>query len=449
MKKIFTLFASSLIAGSTLGQRMDTFGLYESHPGTEDHQDRRGDSRDVLFSLRNMPDYALKASENMRVLDSVTRYQWDETASGWMNYFKGYFIYNQYGQIVEWYNREWVSTSGAWEPYDRETHEYDEEGNLAVFTDHNLSEQGDGWYSSWKREYAYEDGRLIGYAESQKDNEGESFYPVWLVEYLYDDQDRVSGTREYIYTFSWKETWRSEYVYDDNGNLLTYTVYDESETDPDGWVYRFKDEYEYNQDGHLTLFEEYDWDESEEIWLNADREEYHPSASGNIDRYIDFNWDDSEEMWVRSWKRENTYDENYGYEQLVLPWFYHDDIPNFFNNLMTEYNTFDYEGGEWIEGYRGNYHFSGSGTTGLTMEKPGNFSFYPNPAGSTVTLMLDDRRMEYRLEVFDLTGKNLLSRQVRSHQPVDVSQLSEGIYLMRVSDMENNPVGIEKILIRE
>jgi len=102
MKKVFTLFVSSLVAVTTLGQQRDTYGLYENHRSKEDHPNRRGVSRDVLFSLEHKPDYALKSSENMRVLDSVTRYRWDETTSDWMNYFKGYFIYNEDGQIVEW-----------------------------------------------------------------------------------------------------------------------------------------------------------------------------------------------------------------------------------------------------------------------------------------------------------------------------------------------------------
>ena len=346
------------------------------------------------------------------------------------------------------YNREWVSTSGTWEPYDRETHEY-EDGNLVVFTDFNLSEQGAGWYSSWEREYAYEDGRLIGYVESQNDNEGESFYPVWLVEYLYDDQDRVSGTREYIYYFTWEETRRSEYVYDEDGNLLTYIVYDDSESAPSGWIYNWKEEFEYNQDGHLILFEEYDWDESEETWLNADREEYNPSASGNMDSYIDFNWDESGEMWVRSWKRENSYDENYGYDQLVLPWFYRDNIPNFFNHMIIEYNTFDYVDDAWEKNYKGNYHFSGTGTTGIQGIKSSRLTYYPNPAGSTITFQLDDPSSTFKLEVFALSGRNVYSGLIENRQPVNISQLSEGFYLFRISDLKNHPVGTEKIYIKE
>ena len=463
MKRIFTLIAGSLIAMTAMGQEWENRGSHNDprHVGHEDprhmgfYQGKEGFPKAASYMMKQtpmmkqVPQDRLKATLDMQVLDSLVEYWWDENASGFREDYKVYYTYNEDGQIVEYRSMVWNSTTGSWEQDDLETYEYDEKGNLLVYMDYDLNDAGTEWFSGWKREYVYEEGRLSGYFEFQKRDPGEEFYAVWAAEFTYDGEGRRTGSVEYLFVFSWEESYKTEYDYDEDGNLLQYHAYVDSDTDPSGWIYTYREDYTYDRNGYVTLYEAYDWDEDEETWVNDDREEYTYATNGNLEDYLDYNWDEAAEQWVLSWKREHAYDNNYSYDQLVLPWFYHDDFPNFFNHMMIEYHTYDYVEGEWENDYKGNHHFSGTGTTGVKSKESDPVSFYPNPAGSVITLQVDGQSSAFRLEVFDLTGKNVYSDLVENRGTVDISRLSEGFYLFRISDTEGKHIGAEKIYIRE
>ncbi|TGE24922.1 T9SS type A sorting domain-containing protein [Hymenobacter aquaticus] len=61
------------------------------------------------------------------------------------------------------------------------------------------------------------------------------------------------------------------------------------------------------------------------------------------------------------------------------------------------------------------------------------FSAYPMPAKDALTIQLPATVKEARLEILDTTGRVVLKSKVKAGQPVNLSQLAKGHYLLRLS----------------
>lgn len=77
---------------------------------------------------------------------------------------------------------------------------------------------------------------------------------------------------------------------------------------------------------------------------------------------------------------------------------------------------------------------------------------YPNPAEYTLYLqLLNKQKTSLEFRIYDLVGKTVLKQNIQLDSgnrtvPIDVSSLQEGIYLIRMSDMEN--VFTKKLVIK-
>jgi hypothetical protein len=79
-------------------------------------------------------------------------------------------------------------------------------------------------------------------------------------------------------------------------------------------------------------------------------------------------------------------------------------------------------------------------------------AIYPNPAENIIHIqLLDKQSISFHLTITDLVGKSVLDRDIHLDPgnktiPVDVSQLREGIYMLRMSDQEN--IYTKKLVIK-
>ncbi len=398
--------------------------------------------------------HSLKSMQEFYRLDSLLEEDWDMAASSYAGDFKAYYTYNEAGSLTEFRSVTRNDESGTWDPYDRETYLYDEESRLVLFTDYDLDESGTEWYDSWAEAFNYADGRLIETIEAQRDGPGEEAYPVWKTVFSYDESGWVTGTMEYIFLFDWELTWKTERTYSESGQLLTYTDFNDSDTDPSGWVYVDRETYSYDEENLLTEYVRIEWDEEAGVWVNVDREEFDLQSNGDVQGFIDFDWNEMDEQWEMNRKLEYTYKPGVTYEQLWIPWFYMDDIPNYFNSQLISYAGSDYESGEWVNAFRGTYFYTAPEATGLRTSGRSSFTLYPNPASSSVRLSADGVPADgisglLSVELYDLRGKLLLRDQVVPEQLIDLKDVPEGIYLLRVMDRLDQPVGMEKIVIRK
>src|SRR5690606_41106435 len=84
--------------------------------------------------------------------------------------------------------------------------------------------------------------------------------------------------------------------------------------------------------------------------------------------------------------------------------------------------------------------FSNKGATmqSLTLSNPevaiNDFKISPNPAKSKVTINLPNGANNVKLDVFDVLGKKVMTKNLSSlNSTFDVSKCNSGIYLMRIT----------------
>jgi hypothetical protein len=83
---------------------------------------------------------------------------------------------------------------------------------------------------------------------------------------------------------------------------------------------------------------------------------------------------------------------------------------------------------------------------GITETSESVFSVYPTPADGLVTIAAGNDR-PYQYQLFDLTGKSMSeSHQASGTNTLDVSHLSSGLYLLRISQSEGSLT--KKIIVR-
>lgn len=74
-----------------------------------------------------------------------------------------------------------------------------------------------------------------------------------------------------------------------------------------------------------------------------------------------------------------------------------------------------------------------------------NFSIYPNPAGDVVNIETKQNTNNLNIQVFDINGRKVIQKDI-STKTLDVSQLSRGIYLLKINS--NGVSQTEKLIIQ-
>jgi hypothetical protein len=65
-----------------------------------------------------------------------------------------------------------------------------------------------------------------------------------------------------------------------------------------------------------------------------------------------------------------------------------------------------------------------------------NTAIYPNPTRGNITVMDGDICVPIQLEIYDISGKPIISEQIIPGQIINIGDLSSGIYIFRITDTE-------------
>lgn len=81
----------------------------------------------------------------------------------------------------------------------------------------------------------------------------------------------------------------------------------------------------------------------------------------------------------------------------------------------------------------------------VNSESLNEISLYPNPANSHIAIKgLND--LNAQIEIFDLNGHKIMSKQNLNVSDIDISALSNGLYLVRIkSDKQNKTIKLIKL----
>jgi len=73
-------------------------------------------------------------------------------------------------------------------------------------------------------------------------------------------------------------------------------------------------------------------------------------------------------------------------------------------------------------------------------------SIYPNPAKDFITVKAAEGFKIETIEIYDAIGKLMLTK--KDEKNIDISQLSKGVYSIKISSLETNKVIIKKFILK-
>ena len=335
----------------------------------------------------------------------------------------------------------WETTFG--EQY-RTVYTYDEY-DYYLIEEHTKINEGDGWMDYYMITYEYDfNGNVLeavamsAYETGEMENEARASYTYdgdLLSEVVYqewEDGDWVNETKE-VYNYSgdvstilywdWNGTnWTSDelYTYTRNGNTIELLM---QYMQGGAWQNEEKQIITLNFDERVTEILDQDW--AGTIWVNDELTTYNYEGNVFPTKTIK-EWDGSD--WEDHQKFEYTYDDNdNAVSGLCLgfggyDWVSHDgDVEMVFGNGEKSYEYYGY----WVE-------VEYVDLTSVNENAAAKFMVYPIPAENEIQIQAEGFQ---KAEIYSLTGQKMLESLQNN---MNVSQLSSGLYIIKVYDLEGN-----------
>jgi hypothetical protein len=70
---------------------------------------------------------------------------------------------------------------------------------------------------------------------------------------------------------------------------------------------------------------------------------------------------------------------------------------------------------------------------------------YPNPAKNFITI--DPKNRNSRLDIYSMSGQIVKTEMINSKVSVNISDLSTGIYMLRLIDLGNGIISTNKLVV--
>ena len=367
--------------------------------------------------------------------------------------------FNAQDQPTEMVWLVWDEASGQWVNDEKYELTYDGEGNLIQETVYEWDTIGSQWLVIIRYDKTY-DG---------SDNLIEDLWYFWNEDssklvLLYRD--------EYIYDGGRLTTWNEYYMEEGNLELTFYTTYtyengNLTEEYTQGWDFSAGDwgDFEkttYIYAGNRVVTEEqwrFDW--SQYLMLRQSLFEFTYDADGNMETQTESEWDEEAgeakswngvaAAWLITWRSVWTVNKNFTLTQLYVPfWFQSDEFDMSFVHMPVSELGYFNNNGTWDENYKQTAYYSefgGGGPSGIKEKNEAPVSVFPNPASEFITFRWDEKYARLDLEIYDLTGKQLLTRSIQNNAVIMVDDLSRGIYIYKLT-ANKHLVNIGKISLR-
>ncbi|NOX86396.1 MAG: T9SS type A sorting domain-containing protein [Chlorobi bacterium] len=482
MKKLFTFLAVSCFIASLTGQTMkrqlslpdngkstDPAPMFNI-PGHENmHHSfpfgRYQKPTDKLLKSANETKqkldstiFAYKDDNSDWILSGKTEYQYNENgkvivettynmetkreAGQWMRTYKAEYTYDLNNMLTERVTSLWDNENNQWKTVWKSEYSYDDNGNLILIISYTWNQENSQWEENWKTEMVYdENGYLILQTGNDWDKDANQWVKDYKTEYSYDNSGNLVLMTDYIWGGNqWQNDYKWETEYNDD-NYVTVTI--QSFWNGSQWEYDEKTEFAYDDQWNTILETVYYW--GNEQWINDDKYESTFEDNGNLATETYYAWSEASGTWEIQNKTDYTYNNDYAFEDLVLPVVEADgDDPwweLYYNHmLLTEiYSYADKAGREWKEMYRSDLYYSEIDLTEIHEITNGGMLIYPNPANNEFGVRSPELKLGATLEVYDINGRKLLEKHIpagNERVKVNVSNLQSGMYFCRITTEE-------------
>lgn len=461
MKKPYIFFLSMVFCFSTAAQQSiadesiaDQFKLL---PLNIDMQAQFTESDFGIFIPFVNSSLAPAEKTNMQKLDSLYNFQFD--GSTWNLDSRYYFTYNAAGKMDLWLDWQWDAYTLTWQCTDKQEIAYDAANNMSLLTNYSWNSQSNQWQAIMKEEFAYDvsnnPSSVVFYLwDNVNSLWGEWFKyeyiytnqlmqtliaytygnGAWLYSSKYEYSYNANNTTDYYIQYiwnanasQWDQNIKYVYTYDANGNN---TLIEQLNWDGTAWYNHMKTEKTFNANNKITYEISFNWDGTS--WINMNKCDYTWDAEQNLEERLPATWSSDNQAWSYQYKYNHSYDNNYTFNDLILPYSY----SSFDNNHMRIEQLVDYyDATNWVDNERIEYYYS-EGTIDISdlESKALENAIYPNPA--TCYVNVRNEKIDY-LKIFDLQGRLLLEIEISRSKQVCIENLNEGFYVYRLYNNKN------------
>ncbi len=409
---------------------------------------------------------SLKSSQAIKQrLDSLVSYYWDGTISQLVASMKIEFAYDTNWNCIHEisYNADYIS--GELIGDTKQEYTYDAEGNMVQYFYYIWDVTFSQWVSGSKIVYVYNaNGSIIEEIEYHWTEGTNEWRTVYKAEYIYDDNENITQFIE----SHWDETlnqWlayrKEEYTYNTEGYIAQFITYD-WDVFNNLWVAKFKSVYSHNISGLMTERLRYHWDFSTSLWLVRNKDEYTYDANCRRTQRIEYLWYDANTQWVASYKYEYNYDANnmvdyityewyvqtnqwvslnkfglsyndsFSFSDLILPYYIAEDdeiMP--FTAMLTDLIFYGWNEtmGDWMMLGNYAYYYSEQNVISILEINETELNVYPNPFSNYVSFDFSGNYDKIILEIFDVQGRKVISKEIENNEKVNMEGLNKGVYI--------------------
>lgn len=379
-------------------------------------------------------------------LDSIINLQWNINDAQWINLNKTSYTYNDSANLLEEINFLW---NNNWQYSTKITYEYDNDTNLINkitylwnnsswigsskihYTYTQLNEPlvvetykwvNNAWKDSLKEEYIYNNNLLAERIFYVYQNN------TWVnsakIEYSYDNYENLILEIFYYWdNANWINSTKTEYTYDTFNNLISSIYYEYLFS----WAPKTKREYTYDSSNNLITTIYYNWIST---WENLWKTEYSYNNYGDMEQDITYSWDNQSNSWVQGRKVVRTYDNNYTFDDMILPISINYDL--FSHKLLNEM-SYQWNNNLWINNTNIQYYYSDFNNQGISELNTTNFNLYPNPSHDFIYIdLINIYSDDIIFRLFDVLGNAIIETKLNKNNKIDIADLNNGIYIYQI-----------------
>jgi len=401
--------------------------------------------------------------------------------AGWLPVYKYDYTYDDGNHLTEFNSKVYDPETSVWLSIGKNVYAYDANWNLSSLIFYTWEPDASLWLPSGKSESTYDgNDNLITYTEFQWDTESGDWLGDQRFLYEYNTDNLILIQTRYFWDLlasDWLEYNKTTYEYSTDGLELQHIRF---AWDPvlSLWINEIKRVHEYNALGMETQNQDYTWDIDAEQWMNTYLSEYFYHENGmplmHIDSYwepaiedwvylskeeLEFDdflnlimhtrseWDPFSMQWIYATKGTMNYDNNYSFEDLVLPDLGEGD-EQMFTHLINELANFDWDqiNAEWFTTDKINFYFSESNLVNVPEIPAFTVVIYPNPATNHVNIVCSSGSNSCHFKLFDITGRRVASAQFTAEMSLPVDRLKAGLYTYTLTTTNGSRTG--KIVLR-
>ncbi len=289
---------------------------------------------------------------------------------------------------------------------------------------------------SWYKDYGYtyeKDGNILTDYYWYWDNSNQK----WINDYACVSEYNENGLIEEKGYYKWnteKESWDNDYYdiisYRDDGEILLWIEYKWS-VESSEWITYGKWEYAYENNNLKKLTGYYTKDDGS--FYIYDEEVFTYDTGNSFAESTYRVWSDETKQLEKDSKYVCTWNKDVVYEEIILPYYYLKHRNRYMILEETEY-TWDAAKQDWKKTLINNFYYSGITTNNDEIGVKESVKAYPNPVSDIISF--ENLKEGSSIDLYSVDGKKVKSLHVFSGQKHAMSELSSGIYFIRISNKD-------------